>query len=391
MAIPIVYNVRSVFRRPAASFTTMVGVGFTVAILIGALALASGFHAALVSSGSPHNVLVLRKGADSEISSGLTRQTIDILRANPYVAPGPDGRPAVSADVVVLTNRARLGQPGSSNVTIRGIDPAAFPFRERANDVRIVDGRMFQPGTAEVVVGRKIAPRFADCGLGQQMQFGTRVFTVVGHFTAAGSSFESEIWGDNAVLMPVFRGDVYQSLTFAMRDTSQFAAAKQALESDPRLGVDVHRERDFYEQQSQMLATVMRVAGLFIVLIMGIGAVFGAMNTMFGSVGARTREIATLLVLGFGPGAVLLSFLAESVILALLGGALGCLIALPINGMVTSTTNFSSFSEVAFAFRVTPVILAVAMAFAAVMGVVGGFLPALRASRQPLARALRDL
>lgn len=391
MAIPIVYNVRSVFRRPAASLTTIVGVGFTVAILIGALALASGFHAALVSSGSPGNVLVLRKGADSEISSGLSRDVVDILKSNQYVAAGPDGRPAVSADVVVLTNRARLGQPGSSNVTIRGIDPGSLPFRARTNAVKLVDGRMFTPGSAEIIVGKKIAPRFADCGLGDHMTFGTRQFTVVGHFTAGGSSFESEIWGDNAVLMPVFRGEVFQSLTFTMRDTSQFAAAKKALEGDARLGVDVHREKDFYEEQSQLLATVMRVAGLFIVLIMGIGAVFGAMNTMFGSVGARTREIATLLVLGFGPGAVLTSFLAESIILALLGGALGCLISLPINGMVTSTTNFSSFSEVAFAFKITPTILLVAMIFAGAMGVVGGFLPALRASRQPLARALRDL
>jgi putative ABC transport system permease protein len=389
--IPVTYNVRSVFRRPAATVTTVVGVGLTVAILIGALALASGFRAALLASGSPDNALVMRRGADSEISSGLPRDAVEIIRSSPWVAPGPAGRPAFSADVVVLTNRPRLGQPGSSNVTVRGVDPGSLPFREASNAIHIVAGRWFTPGAAEIVVGRRIAPRFADCRIGDHMRFGQRDFTVVGHFTAGGASFESEVWGDNAVLMPVFRGEVFESVTFKLMDPARFAEAKHALENDPRLGVDVHRERAYYDDQSQMLATVMRVAGTLIVLIMAVGAMFGAMNTMFAAVGARTREIATLLVLGFSRPAVMLSFLVESVILSLLGGALGCLIALPINGIVTSTTNFASFSEVAFAFQVTPPILLGAIAFAGVMGVAGGFLPALRASRQPLARALREM
>jgi len=214
---------------------------------------------------------------------------------------------------------------------------------------------------------------------------------VVGHFTAGGSSFESEIWGDNKVLMPVFRGDVFQSVTFRMRDPRRFAALKQELESDPRLGVDVHREREFYRDQSALLAGVMRFAGVFIVVIMAVGAVFGAMNTMYAAVGTRTREIATLLILGFSPLAVMGSLMVESVMLSLLGGALGCLIALPINGIVTSTTNFTSFSEVAFAFRVTPRALGVGLLFAAAMGVAGGFLPALRAARRPLAQSVREL
>lgn len=391
MAIPIVYNVRSVFRRPAATITTVVGVGLTVAILIGALALAAGFRAALQSSGSADNVLVMRKGADSEISSGLVRAAVDVIRNEPFVAPGPDGRPAVTADVVVLTNRPRLGQPGSSNVTVRGIDPGAWAFRAAANGVRIVEGRLFTPGAAEIIVGRRIAPRFADCRIGDHMRFGQRDFTVVGLFTAGGASFESEIWGDNAVLMPVFRGEVFESVTFRMRDPSQFDAVKHALETDPRLGVDVERERAYYDDQSRMLTTIMRIAGTLIVLIMAVGAMFGAMNTMFAAIGARTREIATLLVLGFGRGAVMASFLIESMILAMLGGVLGCVLALPVNGIVTSTTNFASFSEVAFAFRVTPGILVTALVFSALLGLAGGFFPALRASRQPLARALREL
>ena len=199
------------------------------------------------------------------------------------------------------------------------------------------------------------------------------------------------MWGDNKVLMPVFRGEVFESFTFRMKNPARYEALKRELESDPRLGVDVHREREFYADQSVMLSSTIRVAGWFIVLIMAVGAVFGAMNTMFAAVSARTREVAVLLILGFSPLAVMLSFLVESTSLALIGGALGCLIALPVNGIVTSTTNFSSFSEVAFAFRVTPRALGVAMVFAAVMGVVGGFLPALRAARQPLARAVREL
>jgi putative ABC transport system permease protein len=214
---------------------------------------------------------------------------------------------------------------------------------------------------------------------------------VVGHFTAGGSSFESEIWGDNAVLMPVFRGDVFQSVTFRMKDPSKFAALKRELEADPRLGVQLKRESDYYAEQSEMLANVIRFAGVFITLIMAIGAVFGAMNTMYAAVGARTREIATLLVLGFSPFAIMISFMIESVILALCGGALGCVLSLFINGIRTGTTNFQTFSESTFAFMVTPGILLAGLIFSAGMGLVGGFLPAVRASRQPLARALRAL
>ena len=250
---------------------------------------------------------------------------------------------------------------------------------------------MFAPGTDEVIVGRRIAPRFADCAIGDKLRFGQRDFTVVGHFSAGGASFESEIWGDNAVLMPVLRGDVFQSVTFRMRDPARFAALKRQIEGDPRLGVDVHRESDFYAEQAGLLAGLIRFMGVFITLIMAVGAVFGAMNTMFAAVRARTREIATLQILGFSPWSVMVSFMLESLFLALLGGALGCLLALPINGIVTSTTNFSSFSEVAFAFRITPKALLAGLIFAAGMGLVGGFLPSLAAARRPLARSVREL
>ena len=388
MAIPISYNVRNLFQRPVATLTTAVGFGLTVTILIGTLALASGFRLALRKSGSPDNAIVLRKGADSELSSGLTREAADIVRALPDIALAPGGRPLASPEVFVVTNKPRLGQPGFSNLTVRGVDPIALELRPQ---VQVVQGRLFTPGSDEIIVGRRIAPRFADCRIGDKMRFGQRDFTVVGQFEAGGSSFESEVWGDNAVLMPVFRGEVFQSITFRMKDPSRFAAIKHALETDPRLGVDVKRESDYYGEQAGVLATVIAFMGVFITLIMAVGAVFGAMNTMFAAVGARTREIAVLQILGFSPWSVMLSFMIESVFLALLGGVLGCLLALPINGIVTSTTNFSSFSEVAFAFRVTPPALVAGLVFAALMGLAGGFLPSLGAARRPLAKSVREL
>ena len=389
MAIPLRYNIRNVMQRPVSTLTTMAGIGLTVTILIAALSLAAGFQASLRETGSLDNALLLRSGADSEISSGISRQAVDIVRSSPAVAIGPDGRPMVSAEVVVLTNKPRLGQPGSSNLTVRGVDPAALNVRHA---VKIVAGRAFTPGTDEVIVGRRIAPRFEDTKIGDRIQFQKRTFTVVGHFSADGSSFESEIWGDVAVMAPAFgREDAYQSVTFRMRDPSRFKQIETEMKRDPRLQVQVRRERDFYAEQSQLLSTLIRVLGVFITVIMALGAMFGAMNTMYAAVGSRTREIATLLVLGFTPLAIMTSFLFESVFLALLGGLLGCLLALPINGITTSTTNFQSFSEVAFAFRVTPVAMAIGLVFALMMGVGGGLLPAIRAGRQPLAAALRQM
>jgi len=388
MPIPISYNVRNVMQRPVATLTTAIGIGLTVTIFIGALALAAGFQAAMLQTGSPDNAIALRKGADSEISSGVAREAADILRAGPDVALGPDGRPLVSAELVVVANKQRLGQPGSSNVTVRGVDPSAVGMRA---EVKIVEGRMFTPGTDEVIVGQRIALRFANCAVGEKIRFQQRDFTVVGHFNAGGASFESEVWGDAAVLMPALNRDGFQTVTFRMKDPSQFAEIKKRLEADPRLQVQIQRERDFYAQQSELLTNLIRFMGVFITGIMAVGAIFGAMNTMYAAVGSRTREIAMLLVLGFRPYEVMLSFMLESVFLALIGGAIGCLLALPINGIATSTTNFQSFSELAFAFRVTPGALIAGLIFAAGMGLVGGILPARTAARQPLARALRAI
>jgi ABC-type antimicrobial peptide transport system permease subunit len=387
MAIPIAYNLRSVLSRPVSTATTALGIGLTVAIYIGALALAAGFRASLVTTGSPDNALLLRKGADSEISSGITLEQVNILKAHPAVAAGPDGRPRASAELVIVVNKPRLGQQGSSNVMLRGVDLAAVDLR---GGVTIVAGRMFTPGTDEVIVAKRIAGRFANCNVGDKLRFEQRDFTVVGQFTASGSAFESEIWGDAAVLMPALnRTGFFQTFVFRMKDPAAFAAVKKELESDPRLPVQVQREREFYLAQSGTFTALITGIGTFITVIMAIGAVFGAANTMYATIGARTREIATLLVLGFRPFAVMTSFVLESMILALIGGIVGCLLALPMNGITSSTTNFQSFSEMAFQFRVTPAILAQALGFSVILGVIGGFFPALKAARQSLSRSLR--
>lgn len=387
MALPFMYNFRSVTNRPVSTITTAVGIGLTVAIYIGALALAAGFKASLVSTGAPDNLIVLRKGADSEISSGISLEQANILKSDPAVATGPDGRPRASAEMVIVVNKPRLGQKGSSNIMLRGVDAAAADLR---GGLTIVAGRMFTPGTDEVIVAKRIAGRFANCNVGDKLRFEQRDFTVVGQFTANGSAFESEIWGDAAVLMPALnRTGYFQTFVFRMKDPSKFEQYKKALESDPRLPVQVKRERQFYAAQSESFTFLITIVGSFITAIMAVGAVFGAANTMYASIGSRTREIATLLVLGFGPGAVMLSFVIESMIMSVMGGLIGCVMALPMNGITSSTTNFQSFSEMAFQFHVTPQIMLQALVFSALLGLVGGFFPALKASRQSLSRALR--
>jgi ABC-type lipoprotein release transport system permease subunit len=385
MAIPIAYNLRNITQRPISTLATALGIGLVVAVLIGTLALANGVRAALRATGSPENAIALRKGADSEISSGISRDQANILRAHPAIAR-EGGRPLVTAELVVLTNLPRLGQAGSSNVPIRGVETSGLPFR---SSVRVVEGRMFTPGSTELIVGKRISKRFSNCRIGDRLRFGQRDFTVVGHFEADDSAFESEIWGDLSVLGPSFDREGYQSVTFRMADSGNFKALEKEMEADPRLGIDLRTERDWYQSQSQLLSGVIEGAGVFVTLIMAIGAIFGAMNTMYAAVSQRKREIAVLLTLGFSPGSVMLSFVIESVLLALLGGLVGCLLALLLNGITTSTTNWQSFSEVAFAFRVTPTALGIGLGFAALLGLVGGFLPSLRAARQPLAQGMR--
>jgi ABC-type antimicrobial peptide transport system permease subunit len=268
----------------------------------------------------------------------------------------------------------------------RGVDDRAFGVRK---GVRIVKGRKFNSGASEVIIGRRIAERFVNMNIGDSLEFGGRKWAVVGHFASDGSGFESEVWGENEQFMPVFRGEVYQSVIFRLAPGATLEEAKRAMETDPRIQVSVRDEQDFYTSQSGILSTTLTIMAVFISAIMSVGAIFGAINTMYAAVSSRSPEIAVMLTLGFKPRSVLASFLAEAAVIALIGGLLGCLFALPINGIATSTTNWQSFSEVAFAFRVTPTLLLYGVLFAVVMGVVGGFFPAWRAARLPVIQALR--
>lgn len=387
MRIPLVYNVRSVLQRPVSTAMTALGIGIVVAVFIAMLALARGFGAALVRTGSPDNVLVLRRGADAELSSGISREAARIIAASPHVALGPDGRSLASPEVFVAINIHRLGDTASmANVVARGVSEAAFTVRR---NIRIAAGRRLTSGRSEIIVGQKLVGRVGHTAVGDTMRFAGRDWVVVGHFTAGGSSFESEIWGENEQFMPVLRGEVFQSVSFRLREPAAFEEAKRALEGDQRITVDAHRETEFYASQSELLMRILEFLAFVITSIMAVGAVFGAVNTMYAAVGARTPEIAVLLTLGFKPRSVLTSFLAESAVIALAGGVIGCLMALPINGIVTSTTNWNSFTEVAFAFRVTPGLLLSGLVFAVVMGVLGGFFPARRAAKLPVVQALR--
>ncbi|HZD03980.1 MAG TPA: ABC transporter permease [Longimicrobiales bacterium] len=385
MKIPVVYNVRSVLRRPVTSLATALGIAFVVVTFVGMLALAQGFRAAMLSTGHPDNLFVLRKGADAEISSGIEREEAAILRSYPEVARLPDGRPMATADVYVVVAKPRL-DGSETHMPVRGVGPEATAVRD---EVRIVEGRMFDPGRAEVVVGKGLVGRMQDVALGERLRFGQQEFTVVGHFEAGGGAFESEVWGDAEELMSVFRGPVYQSMALRLADPAAFDAVEARIEGDPRLQLDVERESDFFAEQSAFLGTVLRLVAFFVTGIMAVGAVFGAVNTMDAMVAARSREIALLQTLGFKPRSVLASFLLEALFIALVGGVLGALLALPINGIRTSTTNWQSFGELTFAFRVTPSILLQGLLFAAVMGLVGGFLPARRAAKQVVAAGLR--
>jgi len=388
MKVPILYNVRSVLQRPLSTILTALGVALVVAVFIGTLALANGFRTALVRTGSDQNALVLRRGADSELSSGLPREAASIIASSPHVAAGGDGRPLVSPEVYVLISLPKVfDETQVANVVVRGVSEQAWTVR---SNLELVAGRRPEPGRGEICVGRRLVSRFGNTAIGQSLKFAGRDWAVVCQFSAAGSSFESEIWGENEQFMPVFRGQVFQSVTFRLRDPAAFEEAKRALEADRRITVDVHRESDFYVQQSQLLDRILRILAILITSIMAVGAVFGAVNTMYAAVASRGPEIAVLLTLGFRPRSVLASFVAESAIIATLGAVLGCLFALPVNGIVTSTTNWASFSEIAFSFRITPDLLAAGLGFGVTMGVIGGFFPARRAARLPVIEALRS-
>ncbi|UCF06768.1 MAG: ABC transporter permease [bacterium] len=390
MAIPIEYNLRSIVVRWASALVAVIGIAGTVAVFIVVLAMGQGFKATLASSGSSQNAIVLRGGANSEMESVVTLEETKVIGDAAGVARQVGGTPLYSGEVVVIAPFPLRSSGTDANVQVRGVSALALDVRP---NVHLVEGRFFQPGLAELVIGRNASLNYEGLDLGSEVQFGGGTWTVVGIFESGGSSFDSEVWCDATVLNQIYKRpeNIFQSVTVHLNSIEAHQEFKDAITSDPRLNVDVYRERDYYEQQSNTIQTVIRQLGVSLALIMAVGAVFAALNTMYSAVAARIREIATLRALGFSPASVLLSFLLESVIIALVGGAIGCLVSLPFNGFTTGTMNWQTFSHLAFAFRVTPAILIAGLAFAVIMGLVGGLPPAMRAARLPVVVALREL
>jgi len=384
--VPFSYVVRNLAARRLTTLLTAGGMALVVYVFATVLMLAAGLRSTLVATGQPDNVVVIRRSAQTEVQSGIDRLQAGIVESLPDIATGAGGGRLVSKEPVVLINLPKRETGKPSNVTIRGVTAAGLDLRPQ---VRLAEGRMFRPGTAEVVAGRAIASGFRGAGVGETLRFASRDWTVVGVFDADRTGFESEIWGDAEQMLQAFRRGAYSSMIFRLADPERFDAVKREIESDPRLTLEAKREARFYADQSETLAKFISILGTSISAIFSIGAVIGAMITMYASVASRTAEIGTLRALGFSRGSILVAFLAEALSLGLLGGVAGLVAASFMQAITISTTNFQTFSELAFSFSLTPEIVLVSLGFALAMGFVGGFLPAARAARLSIVDALR--
>jgi putative ABC transport system permease protein len=382
-------NLRSITQRIGSSAVAVFGIVGVVIVFVGVLSIAEGFRSAMQATGDEDTVMVMRSGADSEMTSGIGGEHARIIQDKPGIAKDAAG-PLASPELLVIVNHPLKRSGTDANVPMRGVEPAAFRVHP---NVRIVEGRNFEFGRSEIIVGRAATGQFVGLTVGSSVKWGENTWQVAGIFEAGGSAAESELWCDAKVLQPAYRrGNSYQSVYARLASHDSFDTLKDALTTDPRLTVTVIREPEYYARQSQTLQTVIRTIGFAIAGLMGVGAIFGAVNTMYNAVASRGREIATLRALGFGSIPVVISVLTEAVALSLVGGIIGGLLAwAAFDGYQTSTMNFQSFSQVAFAFKVTPALLARGLFYAVLMGVLGGLLPALRAARLPIATALRQL
>jgi putative ABC transport system permease protein len=389
ISVPIAYNFRSIRVRWASAVVAVLGIAGTVGVFIAMLSLARGFRATLVSSGSADNALITRAGATSEMTSGVSLDSVKIIQDAPGIARGADG-PLLTPEAVLMAPIPLRSTGTDANVELRGVSPNVLTIR---SNIKIIEGRMFRPGLSELVVGKNAKATYSGLTLGNTIALGSARWQVVGIFDAGGSAFDSEVWGDAHLLNGAYkRPDTFsQSVTVHLASPAALQQLKDSLTADPRLNVDVTREIDYYAKQSTRMTTLITRLGGFVAMIMAIGAVFGALNTMYSAVAERGREIATMRALGFGGANVVLSFVFEALMISLFGGVLGCLAVLPLNGLTTSTMNFQTFSNLAFAFKVTPLLLLSGVCFALVMGFLGGILPAVRAARLPVALALRAL
>lgn len=386
MRLPIKYTLRNLWTRKLTTSLTAGGMALVVFVFAAVQMLDTGLRATLVATGQPDNILVTRRGANAEISSGVERMQASVIEAQPEIATGAGGQRLVSKEVVILITLPKRDTGQATNVTTRGVGEAAYVLRPQ---VRIVQGRAFEPGSLEVVVGTSLAERFENTSVGSVLRFGSREWRVVGVFDSAGAAFDSEVWADSNQLMQAFKRQAYSSIVARLNRTDALDLMRTRLESDPRLTLDIKRERVFYEEQSQALSKFISYLGLTLSITFSIGAMIGAMITMYAAVANRVGEIGTLRALGYRRSAVLGAFLFEAVLLGAIGGIVGIALASFMQLVQISTLNWQSFSELAFSFALTAEIAMKSLAFGVAMGVVGGFLPAVRAARLNIVDALR--
>jgi putative ABC transport system permease protein len=387
MKIPLAYTWRSLWARRLTTTLTLSGLALVVFVFASVLMLANGLERTLIETGSDDNAIVLRRSATSELVSQIERDGANIIRTHPEVATQPDGKPLMSGETYVIINLSKKETNDMGNITVRGVAPEGMKLRPQ---VRLTDGKMFQFGTNEIIVGESIAKRFKDCEIGKQIRFGDANWIIVGHFDGQGTAFDSEIWGDVEQFMPAFGRPVFSSVTVRLTSAGAFEAFKARVEQDPRTqSAEVKREQEYYREQSKLMSDFIKILGLIVTIIFSIGAMIGAMITMYAAVANRTVEIGTLRALGFRRRSVLGAFLVESLLLAILGGLAGIGLASLMSFVKISTVNFGTFTELAFGFALSPRIAVNSLIFSLIMGMIGGFLPAVRASRLNILSALR--
>ncbi len=388
MKIPFSYNIRNLWARRLTTSLTVSGISLVVFVFAAVLMLAQGVEDTMVATGSDDNVVILRKGSTGELLSAVSRDQIGIISTFPEVAVANDGKPFGSSDVVTIINLSKKQTKDMGNIIVRGVSAGAFALRPQ---VTMKEGRWFQQGSAEIVIGNKIHDQFENVDVGQQIQIGSKLWTVVGVYDAGKTGFASELWADADNIMQEFnRTTTFSSYTFRLKDPKDYEVIKTKLETEQRLqDLEVKREKDFYLEQSQGMATFIKALGLVITIIFSFGAMIGAMITMYAAVANRTVEIGTLRALGFQRGSILFAFLVEALVLSLIGGIIGLMLASLMQFVSFSTTNFGTFSELAFGFSLSVSIVWSTIIFSLTMGVVGGFLPAVRASKLSIINALR--
>jgi putative ABC transport system permease protein len=387
MALPLKYNFRNVVVRWRSSLTTVLGIGAVVAVFIVLRGMARGLEATSGNTGETNNVLVVRKGSQAESGSLVSRDHLRTLVYFEEVARNEADEPMISAEVITMITAPRLEGGAEANVLLRGITPRGRELRPK---VQLVEGRWFTPGRQEVVVSQRLARRFQGFGIGGTLKAGTATLTIVGLMDGSGSAFDSEGWMDADEARSIFERDQYSSFLIRPRNEEALARLVKRVEDDKRLTLKAERESEYYAKQT-MTATPIKIVASLLGLAMSLGAVFAAMNTMYASVASRTREIGTLRVLGYSRRAVVACFLIEGALLAAVGGLLGCVLALPMNGYSAGTLDFQSFAETVFQFRVTPDLMLLGVAFSVAIGLAGSLLPALRAARLPVISALKSL